>query len=515
MSNAAQKIEPAWSSGSSFGSAGAGYRPRDLSATVLHKVVREHLETFLLEARGGDPDGAGVPDFVEDELRRFLSCGSLAGGFARLKCEACGKERLVPFSCKRRAACPSCAGRRMAERAAHLVDEVFPVAPVRQWVLSLPFALRYRLAYDHALSRKVLRIFWRELERYQRRRARERGYADARTGGVTVIQRAGGALNLNVHFHLAALDGVFVEEDGALVFQRLPAPSTEDVAAIVKRVRKGVLRLLGRTRVSIPTGDDGGWDDPLAEESPALAAACAASVQQMSAFGDRAGRRTRRLGEEPDDVGAQPKRKRHARYQGFDLHASAPTKAHERDRLERMLRYLLRPPIAESRLRELPDGTILLGQKTKWSDGTTHLVFEPMELLERLAAIIPRPQVNLVIYHGVLAPNAKWRGRVVAYKRPPEALEKKDDNAAARKPRPRYYAWADLMRRTFGYDVMACLECGGRMKLLAMIDKPDAIERILTHLGLPTEPPRALPARAPPEAPEQLDLPEPDVSIDW
>ena len=110
------KIQPAWSSGSSFATASAGYRPRDLRATVLHKVVRENLETFLLEARGGDEDARGVPDFVEDELRRFLSCGSLAGGFARLKCEACGEERLVPFSCKRRAVCPSCAGRRMAVR---------------------------------------------------------------------------------------------------------------------------------------------------------------------------------------------------------------------------------------------------------------------------------------------------------------------------------------------------------------------------------------------------------------
>ncbi|MCK9463965.1 MAG: transposase, partial [Proteobacteria bacterium] len=351
----------------------------------MHKVVRENLEEFLRQARGGSEDGEGVPDFVVDELRKFLACGSLSGGFARLKCETCGKERLVPFSCKRRAACPSCAGRRMAELAAHLVDSVFPLVPVRQWVLSVPFALRYRLAWDHELSLKVLRIFWRALDRYQRKRAKDRGYVNARTGAVTVIQRAGGALNLNVHFHMAALDGVFVEVDGELVFHRLPAPSTEDVAVIVKSVRKGVLRLLGRTRISIST-DDGGWDDPFVEESPALAAASGASVQGISAFGPRTGQRVRRIGEEPDEVVKAPKRKRHARYQGFDLHAGAPAKPEERDRLERMLRYLLRPPIAESRLRELPDGNILLTQKTKWSDGTTALVFHPLELLERLAA---------------------------------------------------------------------------------------------------------------------------------
>jgi hypothetical protein len=476
---------------------------------VLHKVVRENLEEFLRQARGGSEDGEGVPDFVVDELRKFVSCGSLSGGFARLKCETCGKERLVPFSCKRRAACPSCAGRRMAELAAHLVDSVFPLVPVRQWVLSLPFLLRYRLAWNHDLTRKVLRVFWRALDRYQRKKAKERGYENARTGAVTVIQRAGGALNLNVHFHMAALDGVFVEVDGELVFRRLPAPSTEDVAAIVKSVRKGVLRLLGRSRISNGDNQDDGWEDPFAEESPALAAASGASVQGISAFGPRTGQRVRRIGEEPDEIGKAPKRKRHARYQGFDLHAGAPTKPEERDRLERMLRYLLRPPIAESRLRELPDGNILLTQKTKWSDGTTALVFHPLELLERLAAIIPRPQINMLIYHGLLAPSAKWRSRVVAYKRPVVQEENSDsecdDAVEPHPPKPRYYAWAELMRRTFGYDVMTCLECGGRMKLIAMIEDPTVIAKILSHLGLPTEPPVAKPARAPPE---QLELPE-------
>ncbi|MCK9459116.1 MAG: transposase [Proteobacteria bacterium] len=517
----ARQLEPSWSLGSSFAPASAGYRPRTPDATVLHKVVRENLEEFLRQARGGSEDGEGVPDFVVDELRRFLACGSLSGGFARLKCETCGKERLVPFSCKRRAACPSCAGRRMAGLAAHLVDSVFPLVPVRQWVLSVPFALRYRLAWDHELSLKVLRIFWRALDRYQRKRAKERGLVNARTGAVTVIQRAGGALNLNVHFHMAAIDGVFVEAGGELVFHRLPAPSTEDVAAIVKSVRKGVLRLLGRSRISNGDSEDDGWKDPFVEESPALAAASGASVQGISAFGPRTGQRVRRIGEEPDETGKAPKRKRHARYQGFDLDAGEPAKPEERDRVERMLRYLLRPPIAESRLRELPDGDILLTQKTKWSDGTTALVFHPLELLERLAAIIPRPQINLLIYHGVLAPNSHWRKRVVAYGRQEAEteLDSKPGDAVHPRPdasdpsylsdpspfRPRNYTWAELMRRTFGYDVMACLECGGRMRLIAMIEEPAVIAKILSHLGLPTEPPVAKPARAPPE---QLELPE-------
>ena len=100
-----------------------------------------------------------MPRFVERAFREFLRCGFLAGGFARFPCGDCGLDRLVAFSCKGRALCPRCGGRRMAERAAHLVDHVIPYVPVRQWVLSLPDPLRYRLAWDHDLCRRVSAVF--------------------------------------------------------------------------------------------------------------------------------------------------------------------------------------------------------------------------------------------------------------------------------------------------------------------------------------------------------------------
>jgi hypothetical protein len=107
-------------------------------------------------------DGEGLPRFVEQEFRDFLRCGGLAGGFARFRCAACGLDRLVAFSCKGRGFCPRCGGRRMAERAAHLVDHVWPDVPVRQWVLSLPHRLRYLLAWDHDLCRAVSSVAIRQ-----------------------------------------------------------------------------------------------------------------------------------------------------------------------------------------------------------------------------------------------------------------------------------------------------------------------------------------------------------------
>ena len=85
----------------------AGYRRREPEHTVRNKVVREHLETFLAEARAHSESGAGYPAFVEHELRRFLDCGQLSRGFSRLRCPQCGAERLVAFSCKSRS-CPLC-----------------------------------------------------------------------------------------------------------------------------------------------------------------------------------------------------------------------------------------------------------------------------------------------------------------------------------------------------------------------------------------------------------------------
>ena len=130
--------------------AGAAYQPRTPEGGVLYAVIREHLETFLAEAARGT-EGRGLPAFVEQEFRDYLTCGVLAHGFARVRCDACAFERLVPFSCKGRGFCPSCGGRRMTEHAARLVTEVLPHVRVRQWVLSLRYRLRYLLAWRPAL----------------------------------------------------------------------------------------------------------------------------------------------------------------------------------------------------------------------------------------------------------------------------------------------------------------------------------------------------------------------------
>ena len=127
-----------------------------------------------------------------------------------------------------------------------------------------------------------------------------------------------------------------------------------------------------------------------------------------------------------------------------------------------------------------------------------------MELLERLVPLVPRPRINLLLYHGVLAPNSPWRRAVVAGAEPearpgepcsPGApADDRHDDVKTPRARPKYRAWADLMRRAFEADVLACPRCGGRMIVLATIEDPAVIRRILTHLGLSLEAGEALPA---------------------
>ena len=244
--------------------------------------------------------------------------------------------------------------------------------------------------------------------------------------------------------------------------------------------------------------------DEWADDAPVLAGLAAASVQGRAALGPRAGARVRRCGAAlaaTEPLGLGPC---HARHNGFDLHAGICVPADHRDRLERIARYALRPPVAQERLQWTADGQVRIELRRAWSDGTTHLLFDPLELLERLAALTPRPRINQILYHGVLAPRAAWRALVVQFGTigSPAVTEGDDDVEehpdAADRGRGHNYPWAALMRRSLGLDVLDCPRCGGRLTLIAVIDDPAVIRRVLRHLGLSTEVPEPQPARAPP-----------------
>jgi hypothetical protein len=246
---------------------------------------------------------------------------------------------------------------------------------------------------------------------------------------------------------------------------------------------------------------------------------------------------------------------------GLSLHANVAVAARDRKRLERLARYVARPPLASSRLSQLADGRLLYHLKHRWRDGTTGVVFTPQELVEKLAALVPPPRFHLVRYHGVLGPAARARSRIV---RPPTASrmaasneplqshrcpghaeapdptpvrasgrasspgEERPDRAqpqrgagqrigsrtshgakrvaegsALEPSRPRRLAWAELLRRVFAIDVLECSRCQGRLEIVAAIHSPHATQAILASLHLPSRAPPLAPAR-----PEEEPIPD-------
>jgi hypothetical protein len=185
----------------------AHYKRHEPESTALYKIVSENLESFLRYTR--EHYRKPLPKYVEREFRRFVECGILSFGFSRLRCARCGADMLVAHSCKGRGICSSCTGRRMAAAALHIVQNVLPPCPVRQWVLVVPYPVRRLLAADAKLFGAVVKIFVRVLDRFYRERAAACGIDSAKTGMLSFQQRFGGSLNAHCHVHAIVVDGVF------------------------------------------------------------------------------------------------------------------------------------------------------------------------------------------------------------------------------------------------------------------------------------------------------------------
>jgi hypothetical protein len=233
----------------------------------------------------------------------------------------------------------------------------------------------------------------------------------------------------------------------------------------------------------------------------------------------------------------------------MSLHAAVGVPARDRRRLERLIQYLARPPLAHDRLEKRPDGRLTLRLKARWRDGTTHILMERSELIERLVPLIPPPRAHQVRYHGILAPCASQRDWIVpgpetefgvpqCHSPGSNAVESFSAGGGSREPGgedkgersadhrasanegarcdhlsggaaepafqtpaitatpatpPRRLAWAALLQRVFEVDALRCPGCGARMRLVAAIEDPAVVRKILECLDLP--------ARAPPLEP--------------
>ncbi len=467
------------------------YERRQPEKSVFYRIVQEHIETVFAEA---EQNGSGYPEHVKREFDRFLECGVLAAGFARMQCSqpGCTFERLVAYSCKGRSICPSCVSRRMVDCAAHLTDRVLPVAPYRQWTLSLPYDVRLRIGYDKQRIADVLSYFLRTVFAWQRLQARRAGIENPLTGSVTLSQRFGSILQYSPHFHSWLPDGVFAQGDaGDLVFHRLAPPTDEDIVRLLLRIAKRVDKLLSLHQ------DDSRPDD-----------------EEQVLFDDQAAAVQSPLARPPRGQNPPPYKPRCSFFEGYSLHADLAVHKKQRRKLEQLLRYGLRPPFAQKRLSLTQDGNVRLKLRTPYSTGQTEIVLEPKQFLRRLIATIPPKRLNMVRFHGIFAPNAKARPALQ------ELLPHTPDESTAEAPAaseatatrglgcpsadpvpvPASYRrpWHELLKRVFDLDI-TCGRCGAKMHNISHIDEPESIGKILGNLDLASEPPRPTPFRAPPQ----------------
>jgi hypothetical protein len=266
-------------------------------------------------------------------------------------------------------------------------------------------------------------------------RLRQRsGCARGRLGAVSFVQRFGSALNAHVHFHCCVIDGVFATgEDGQVHFTEARALTTEDLAAVQQPVRARVLRWFARAGHLEPADahDMAGWDHG----------------------------------------------------GGFSLDAAVRIEGQDRCGLERLLRYCARPPFALERLEQVADDQLVYRLPKPQPDGRSTLRLTPLELIERLAALIPPPRLHRHRYHGVLAANSPLRAPVTALARPATAPSpapmSAGDRAQLAVRSPARMLWALLLAHIYEVFPLQCPLCGAQMRLIAFITQAHAVNTIL------------------------------------
>jgi len=309
----------------------------------------------------------------------------------------------------------------------------------------------------------------------------------AQCGAVTLIQRFGSALNLNIHFHMLWLDGVYQEDIEQA--QRKPrvhrarAPTSAQLTHLAEKIAHRVCRHLARQGwlegedESAFLSDSAGCDD-------GMDGLRISSITYRIATGKHAGRKVATLQTIPADNGSLEGGA--GKVGGFSLHAGVAAEAHEGQKLERLCRYIARPAISEKRLSISPQGRVRYQLKTPWKNGTTHVDFEPVDFIAKLAALVPPPRAHLTRFHGVFAPNAKLRAQLTPSgrgKRPPTDEASTGANSDHRSPdeKRRSMTWVQRLKRVFNIDVSTCGHCGGTLRIVASIEEPTAIRAILAH----------------------------------
>lgn len=368
---------------------------------------------------------------------------------------------------------------RADERGSALA-RMLPRVPVRHWTVSLPLELRGLVAADDLVLSRVSRLFIREIfDHYLDAVAKATGVPRdrLRCGAASLTHRVGTALNLDTHLHGLFLDGAYAVDGDQVTFHPLTDPPD---AATVRRIAGRVRRLLS-TALGPPV--------PRRQPSPEqreIEGLREAAVRHRDVAGPRAHPGVRRVVVEPPpgDAGRPRPRQRvapvaaavappgsvRADHGGVRVFAGAPVEPTDRRSVLRLSRYVTRPAVDPRAFESRPDGVIRYRLAHPFADGTTHVDFSPDELARRLRALTQGGAANRVSYHGVLAPRAADRWRVV-----PTQLVLVEDDAEgtasrdAHRSRPAKRAPTGTRRGVDpAPDPFRCDQCARPMRVVAV-----------------------------------------------
>jgi len=277
------------------------------------------------------------------------------------------------------------------------------------------------------------------------------------------------------------IDGAYSRNQyGKVVFKRTKAPEKDELCKLVNQISLRVAAYLERQGFLERDEENGYLQLDGMEEDP-MQQLLGHSITYRVAVGPQQGKKVFTLQTVPateSNGNFQVAQDRCVGPSGFSLHAGVVARHWERKKLERLCRYITRPAISEKRLSITPAGNVRYQLKTPYRDGTTHVVFEPLDFLSKLAALVPKPKVNLTRFHGIFAPNSRFRSEVTPARRGRRSGQSDKTPAERRQA----MTWAQRLKRVFNIDVEICQHCGGRVKLLACIEDQPTINQILNHL---------------------------------
>jgi ribosomal protein S27E len=399
------------------------YQPRNPKASAYYRCVEDHFEQLetVWDERYQRRFGFWR-SYVMDVIHRYLDCGDLHFGFARVKCEDCGHEYLLAFSCKRRHFCPSCHQKRVVEFGAWLCTEVLKYVPHRQWVFSIPKRLRIYFMMDRRLLAKLSRCAWKVLSRYLKQTV---AYEDAVPGAVIAVQSFGDFLGFNSHLHVIGTDGCFY---GNGSFKTCPTPNPKDLEDLFRYEVFKMLKAESKITDVI--------------------------IENMMNW----------------------------RHSGFNVYCGNAIWPHNEDGLENLARYIIRASFSQERMTYVAaqdsfDGIAKVIYESK--DGKSSKKFEALDWLAQLTTHIPNKGEQMARYYGFYSNKSRGlRKKAGTDDQVPALIESEISSKEFRKN------WARLIQKIYHVNPLVCSKCSGSMHIIAFIEDRQIVKKILQHLDL-------------------------------